>query len=107
MFQKGASFAAAMAFQFASTNLVFELGIVMWIFLGWKFTLAEFIGGIVLIALMWLGVRLLITRRLEEQAREQAVAAEAGHVHQTAGSGPRLLSLQAWTAVAHNLRGDS
>src|SRR6266705_3557605 len=74
MFQKGASFAAAMAFQFASTNLVFELGIVMWIFLGWKFTLAEFIGGFVLIALMWLGIRLFVARRLDEQARQHAVA---------------------------------
>src|SRR5213596_1157589 len=61
LFQKGASFAAAMAFQFASTNLVFELGIVMWIFLGWKFTLAEFVGGFVLIALMWLGLRLFVS----------------------------------------------
>src|SRR5947199_6486763 len=65
LFQKGASFASAMAFQFASTNLVFELGIVMWVFLGWKFTLAEFVGGIVLIVLMWLGIRLFVTRQLE------------------------------------------
>src|SRR2546429_1880703 len=78
MFQKGASFATAMAFQFASTNLVFELGIVMWIFLGWKFTLAEFVGGIILIALMWLGIRLFVTRQLEEAARANAVAAQAG-----------------------------
>src|SRR6266480_2477864 len=59
-FQKGASLAAAMAFQFASTNLVFEIGIVIWVFLGWQFTLAEFVGGIFLIALMWLGVRLFV-----------------------------------------------
>src|SRR5215211_8476765 len=71
LFQKGASFAAAMVFQFASTNLVFEIGIVLWIFLGWHFTLAEFIGGIFLIALMWLGTRLFVTRRLEEDARRQ------------------------------------
>ena len=45
MFAKGASFASAMVFQFASTNLVFELGIVIWIFLGWEFTLAELVGG--------------------------------------------------------------
>src|SRR5438034_8504475 len=69
LFQKGASFAAAMAFQFASTNLVFELGIVMWIFLGWKFTLAALVGGLILIALMWLGLRLFVTRRLEDQGR--------------------------------------
>src|SRR3989442_8727193 len=81
MFQKGASFATAMAFQFASTNLVFELWIVMWIFLGWKFTLAEFVGGLVLIAIMWLGVRLFISRRLEDQARAHAITAQAGHVH--------------------------
>jgi uncharacterized membrane protein YraQ (UPF0718 family)/YHS domain-containing protein len=106
MFQKGASFTTAMAFQFASTNLVFELGIVMWIFLGWQFTVAELIGGIVLIALMWLGLRLFVTRTLEEQARAHALAADAGHQHHSAGSGPHLLSLQAWSDVAHNFRGD-
>jgi uncharacterized membrane protein YraQ (UPF0718 family)/YHS domain-containing protein len=106
LFQKGVSFAAAMAFQFASTNLVFELGIVMWIFIGWKFTLAEFVGGLVLIVFMWLGVRLFVSRRLEEQARAHAIAAQAGHTHASAESGPKLFSLQAWSDVAHNFRGD-
>src|SRR3989440_9373753 len=93
MFAKGASFASAMAFQFASTNLVFELGIVMWIFLGWQFTLAELVGGVILIALMWFGLRLFVTRRLEEAARANAVAAQAGHQHMSAESGPKLFSL--------------
>src|SRR5438128_6687626 len=111
LFQKGASFAAAMAFQFASTNLVFEIGIVMWIFLGWEFTLAEFVGGIFLIALMWAGVRLFITRRLEEAARGHALVAATGHVHHTAGAEQltwrqRLASVEAWSDVAHNFRGD-
>src|SRR6187551_3457808 len=79
LFQKGASFASAMVFQFASTNLVFELGIVIWIFLGWQFTLAELVGGLLLIALMWLGLRLFVTRRLEDEGRRHAEAAEAGH----------------------------
>ena len=101
LFQKGASFAAAMAFQFASKNLVFELGIVMWIFLGWQFTLAEFVGGIVLIALMWAGIRLFVTRQLEEEARAHAIEAQTGHQHHTAGSEglsgrQRLTSLEAW-----------
>jgi uncharacterized protein len=52
LFQKGASASAALAFQFASTNLVWELGLVLWILLGWQFTLAEFLGGLVLIVLM-------------------------------------------------------
>src|SRR6266498_1978043 len=100
MFQKGASLATAMAFQFASTNLVFEIGIVMWIFIGWEFTLAEFVGGLVLIACMWLGIRLFVTRALEEQAREHALAAQTGHQHVSAESGPTLFSLQAWSDVA-------
>src|SRR5215210_6749015 len=111
MFQKGASFAVAMAFQFASTNLVFEIGIVLWIFLGWQFTLAEFVGGIFLIALMWAGVRLFVTRRLEKETRVHAQEAETGHQHHMAGSErlswrERLRSLSAWSDVAHNFRGD-
>src|ERR1043166_780487 len=106
LFQKGASFASAMAFQFASTNLVFELGIVMWIFLGWRFTLAELAGGLVLIALMWLGLRLFVSRHLEEEARAHARAAQTGHEHHSAESARRLLSLGAWSDVAHNFRGD-
>ena len=111
MFQKGASLASAMVFQFASTNLVFEIGIVMWIFLGWEFTLAEFLGGLILIVLMWAGIRLFVARRLEAQARAHAVEAQTGHEHHMAGSTgltwrKRLTSAQAWSDVAHNFRGD-
>ena len=111
LFVKGASLATAMVFQFASTNLVFEIGIVIWIFLGWQFTLAEFVGGIVLIALMWAGMRLFVARRLEAQALEHATVAQAGHQHASAGSEAlswreRLSSLSAWSDVAYNFRGD-
>jgi uncharacterized membrane protein YraQ (UPF0718 family) len=110
MFQKGASFATAMVFQFASTNLVFEIGIVLWIFIGWQFTLAEFVGGIFLIALMWLGTRLFITRKLEAEALTHADSAAAGHQHTSAASAgswrERLRSVEAWSDVAHNFRGD-
>src|ERR1039458_707398 len=58
LFQKGASAASALAFQFASTNLVWELGLVLWILLGWRFTLAEFLGGAVLIVFMTVLLRL-------------------------------------------------
>ena len=111
MFQKGASLATAMVFQFASTNLVFEIGIVMWIFLGWQFTLAELVGGLLLIVLMWAGIRLFVTRRLEEEARAHAIAAQTGHEHRMAASEglswrQRLTSVEAWSDVAHNFRGD-
>src|ERR1700756_528820 len=57
MFRKGANFTAAMAFQFASTNLVIELGILLWVLMGWQFTLAEFIGGPLMIISLTLLLR--------------------------------------------------
>jgi uncharacterized membrane protein YraQ (UPF0718 family)/YHS domain-containing protein len=110
LFQKGASAASALAFQFSSTNLVVELGIVMWVLVGWQFTLAEFIGGLVLIAIMTVLLRLFVSRRLEEQAREHAQEADSGHQHHSAGEHmtirERLTSSSAWSDVAHNFRND-
>jgi uncharacterized membrane protein YraQ (UPF0718 family)/YHS domain-containing protein len=110
LFQKGASAVSALAFQFASTNLVWELGLVLWVLMGWQFTLAEFVGGVVMIALMWGLLRLFVSRRAEEEARAHAQQADAGHQHHAAGSAlpwrERLTSVQAWSDVAHNFRGD-
>jgi len=110
LFQKGASAASALAFQFSSTNLVVELGIVMWVLIGWQFTLAEFVGGLVLIAIMTVLLRLFVSRRLEEQAREHALQADSGHQHHSAGEHMtirrRLTSSSAWSDVAHNFRND-
>src|SRR5215216_7274363 len=66
-FQKGAGLPAALAFMFASTNLVFELGIVLWIFLGPAFTAAEFLGGLLLILLIWVAVHAFVSRDEEER----------------------------------------
>jgi uncharacterized membrane protein YraQ (UPF0718 family)/YHS domain-containing protein len=98
LFAKGASAGSALAFQFASTNLVWELGLVLWVLIGWQFTLAEYIGGLVMIGLMWLLLRLFVSRELEQQAREHAEHAATGHAHH-AGSGT-------WSAIAYNFRGD-
>jgi uncharacterized membrane protein YraQ (UPF0718 family) len=111
LFQKGASAASALAFQFASTNLVWELGLVLWVLIGWQFTLAEYVGGLVMILLMWAMLRLFVSRRDEEEARAHALAADAGHEHHSAGSDAvswrsRLTSMDAWSDVAHNFRGD-
>src|SRR5438552_6399370 len=73
LFARGASLVSAMAFQFASTNLVFELGLVLWLFLGWRFTLAEFVGGIVLILVLWTALTMLVSRDREESARAHAL----------------------------------
>jgi uncharacterized membrane protein YraQ (UPF0718 family)/YHS domain-containing protein len=110
LFQKGASAASALAFQFASTNLVWELGLVLWVLIGWQFTLAEYVGGIVMIALMWALLRLFVSPQIEDEAREHARHADAGHQHHPVGSQlrwrERLTSVQAWSDVAHNFRGD-
>jgi uncharacterized membrane protein YraQ (UPF0718 family)/YHS domain-containing protein len=110
LFQKGSSAASALAFQFASTNLVIELGIVMWVLLGWQFTLAQLIGGLVLIVVMSVSLRLFVSKRLEESARAHAQQADTGHQHHTAGEHmsvrERFTSVSAWSDVAHNFRND-
>jgi uncharacterized protein len=110
LFQKGASAASALAFQFASTNLVWELGLVLWVLIGWQFALAEYVGGIVMIVLMTLLLRLFVSRRLEQQARAHAREADTGHQHHMVGGQlpwrERLTSVRAWSDVAHNFRGD-
>ncbi|HZT14444.1 MAG TPA: permease [Gaiellaceae bacterium] len=110
LFEKGASLVSAMAFQFASTNLVFELGLVLWLLIGWRFTLAQFVGGLVLIGLLWAALHLLVSRDDEEALREHAAAAGTGHAHHSAATElplrRRIRSLQGWSDVAHNFRGD-
>jgi uncharacterized protein len=110
LFEKGASASSALAFQFASTNLVWELGLVLWVLIGWQFALAEYLGGIVMIALMAVGLRAFVSRQLEERARAHAQGAHAGHQHRAVGERmrwrQRFTSVSAWSDVAHNFRGD-
>ena len=111
LFEKGASAVTSLAFQFASTNLVWELGLVLWVLIGWQFTLAEYVGGIILIVLMAVSLRLFVSPRLEEVARRHAQEAAAAHAHPSAGDEglpwrQRLTSVNAWTNVAWNFRMD-
>jgi uncharacterized membrane protein YraQ (UPF0718 family) len=112
LFRKGADFTSAMAFQFASTNLVIELGLIMALLLGWRFTAAEFVGGPVMILILALIFRRLLTRRMIEAARVQADRAVAGSMEGHAamdmsvgGQGSfwrRLVSPAGFTSVSHN-----
>jgi uncharacterized protein len=110
LFQKGASAASALAFQFASTNLVWELGLVLWILIGWQFTLGEYVGGLVMIGLMWALLRLFVSRQAEAEARDHAEQVTAKHQHHAAGEEmswrERFTSPSAWSDVAHNFRAD-
>ena len=70
IFAKGASLAASLAFLLASTNLVIELGIVIALFLSWQFVVGEYVGGLILIAVVWGLLRIWKPEDLVEQARE-------------------------------------
>src|SRR5438876_1542364 len=78
LFRKGADFTAAMAFQFASTNLVIELGIIMALLLGWQFVLGEFVGGPLMIVFLAILFRVFLTRRLVDEARAEAEKGRLG-----------------------------
>ncbi|MDX1565618.1 MAG: permease, partial [Phycisphaeraceae bacterium] len=107
LFQKGAGLVPTLAFLLASTNLVVELGILIFLFLSWQFVVGEYIGGLLLILIMWALVRWTLPQGLEEEARQHAREAgrdEGGE----GGSGPdwkkRMASLKGWAAVARSYR---
>lgn len=110
LFRKGAHFTAAMAFEIASTNLVIELGIILTVLMGWQFTLAEFIGGPVMIIAIALGFRWWMRGRILDAARQQADKGLAGSmeghaamdmsVHGEGSFWQRLRSRDGITAVA-------
>jgi uncharacterized protein len=110
LFKKGATLANAIIFEFASTNLVIELGLILLILLGWQFLAAEFGGGILMIVLLSFAFRLTLRRRLVEEARAQAEQGLAGRMEGHAAmdmsvtEGPflrRLFSGPAYTAISH------
>jgi uncharacterized protein len=111
LFRKGANFTAAMAFEIASTNLVIELGVILALLMGWQFTLAEFIGGPLMIVALAVLFRLFLRERLLRQAREQADRGVAGSMEghaamdmsvQRDGSfAARLFSREGFTSVSH------
>jgi uncharacterized membrane protein YraQ (UPF0718 family) len=112
LFRKGADFTAAMAFQFASTNLVVELGIILTVLIGWQFTAGEFVGGPIMIALMALLFRRFLRPGMVEEARQQAdrglLGRMEGHAEMdmsvTEGRSlwQRLRSPQGFTAVSNH-----
>ena len=110
LFRKGATLANAIIFEFASTNVVFELGLVLLILLGWQFLGAEFAGGILMVVLLAIMFRLTLRPRLVEAATEQAAKGVLGRMegHGTMDmavtDGPfvrRLFSGRAFTAISH------
>jgi uncharacterized protein len=111
LFRRGANFTASIVFQFASTNLVIELGIIMVVLLGWQFTLAEFVGGPIMIVFIWWLFRATLRPALVAAARRQADAGLLGRMEGHAQMDmsvvdarpllTRLVSPEGFTAVSH------
>ncbi len=110
MFRKGANLTAAMAFQFASTNVVLELGILLGVLMGWQFTLAEFVGGPLMITVMVLLFKVFLTPKIVEAARQQADRGLQGRMEGHAGMdmsihegtiSQRMTSNKGRTAISH------
>jgi uncharacterized protein len=99
LFRKGADFTAAMVFQFGSTNLVIELGILLAVLMGWQFTLAEFVGGTLMIVLLALFFRAFLAPGLVEAARRQAERGLAGRMEGHAAMDMSLSEGTVWTRL--------
>jgi len=111
LFRRGASFVAAMAFEIASTNLVIELGIILALLIAWQFTVAELVGGPIMIVLVALGFRLFVSQRLTQDALAQANRGLSGSMEGHAAMDmsiksegsfwQRLFSGDGYTSVSH------
>lgn len=111
LFKKGSSFTAAMIFEIASTNLVVELGVILAVLIGWQFTAAEFVGGPIMIVLIALIFRLVLRKRMIDDARTQANKNLAGSMEGHAAMDmsiseegsliSRLRSKKAITSISH------
>jgi len=110
IFRKGADFTAAMAFQFASTNLVIELGVLLVVLMGWSFGAAEFVGGPIMIVILIVLFRLFLRPSRVAAARDQAEKGLQGRMEGHAsmatmarkgGWRERLTSGAGWTSISH------
>ncbi|MGA8278887.1 MAG: permease [Rhodanobacteraceae bacterium] len=108
--RKGGNFTAAMAFQFAATNLVLELGVLLWVLMAWQFAAAEFVGGTIMLILIGASYAWLLPKKLEraavEHAHGDASSSMEGHAAMAMGKRTgnwrdRLGSRKGWIAISH------
>ena len=100
LFKKGASFVASIAFLLASTNLVIELGIIISIFLGWQFVVGEYVGGILLILISWLLIRLINPKKLIQKARKNLSEKDEDDDDSSKSWKKKINSEESWAKVA-------
>jgi len=112
MIKQGANFTSSIAFEFASTNLVIELGIILWLLIGWQFTLAEFLGGLIMVFILAYLFKLFLKPQMLSDAKEELAKGKHGKMEGHAamdmsvdpkigGVWKRLLSKEGLTATSH------
>ena len=105
LFKKGASFQSAMAFLLASTNLVIELGIIISIFLGWQFVVGEYVGGILLILISWILIRIIKPKKLIKKARKNLEdQSDDDAVDETTSWRKKLKQEESWVRVSRKYK---
>ena len=100
LFKKGAGFIPSIAFLLASTNLVIELGIIIAIFLGWQFVVGEYVGGLLLILISWVLVKIFNPGKLIQQARERLKGDKEDDGDADKNWKEKMKSETAWAKVA-------
>jgi uncharacterized membrane protein YraQ (UPF0718 family)/YHS domain-containing protein len=106
LFSKGADFTASMVFMFASTNLVIELGLVLWILIGWQFALAEFVGGSIMIILFSILLPRMVPANLIQSARTKLEDRDMSMNDADRTFVQKIRSLRGWSDAAGYTIGD-
>ena len=104
IFKKGASFVSSIAFLLASTNLVIELGIIISIFLGWQFVVGEYVGGILLILICWVLIRIINPKKLIEKARKNLEGQDDDEMEDSKDWKKQIQQEDSWARVAKNYK---
>lgn len=100
LFKKGASFVSSIAFLLASTNLVIELGIIISIFLGWQFVVGEYVGGILLILICWILIRIINPKKLIEKAKKNLEGQDDDEIDDSKDWKKQIQQEDSWSRVA-------
>lgn len=103
-YRSGADIRSVLAFLISSTNMNLAILILFWSLLGWRFAFAEFFGGIIIIAVVTLGLSLLFGNAQLARLQRDYVAVggegEGCEHHRTGAPEERSWSAVARTAIA-------
>jgi hypothetical protein len=106
-YRSGADIRSVLSFLISSTNMNVAILILFWSLLGWRFAFAEFFGGVIIIAVVTIGLSLLFgsgeLARLQREYNSANEAEDEGCEHHHAGAEPAARS---WSTVASTAMAD-